>query len=202
MSTEFNKQLFIDYITSKLLKVTYKKGSISRIDIINSLSQFTDSVSAYLIARYPNKTRSDISKSLNRHLGTTLLDKPRNVPINIYLLYLYGYKQCAITNNIYPLDVFFNNSNSWNGLGNISRVGSAFYSRIYRKAVKQATPAWLSDSQITYIINLYDQASKENLEVDHIIPLNGDGVCGLNVPWNLQLLTPEENRKKSNVYKS
>lgn len=34
------------------------------------------------------------------------------------------------------------------------------------------------------------------MEVDHIIPLNGENVSGLHVDWNLDFLSPEDNGKK------
>ena len=74
-----------------------------------------------------------------------------------------------------------------------------------RKARKlQATPEWLTASQEAEIIQLYKKAKElENItgnkyHVDHIVPLQGKNVCGLHVPWNLQIIPAEENLRKSN----
>lgn len=67
----------------------------------------------------------------------------------------------------------------------------------YKAAKILATPPW-ADNQAIY--ELYDVATRLGLEVDHIVPLRGDDVCGLHVHWNLQLLTREENAMKSNRF--
>lgn len=74
-----------------------------------------------------------------------------------------------------------------------------------RRALKiQATPSWLTDEQKQEIIEFYklrEILTKETgilHHVDHIIPLKGDRVCGLHVPWNLQVIPASENLSKSN----
>lgn len=75
-------------------------------------------------------------------------------------------------------------------------------SRRYTARKLEAAPSWLTIEHKTEMALMYDRAIKSRLNVDHIIPLQGKGVCGLHVPWNLQLLTASENREKSNSYAS
>jgi len=69
---------------------------------------------------------------------------------------------------------------------------------------QKATPAWLNEEQKSKIRMMYWLASDlfaisgEPYEVDHIIPIKGKGVCGLHVPWNLQILPKDINRSKGN----
>mgnify|MGYP000856613384 CR=1 FL=1 len=73
-----------------------------------------------------------------------------------------------------------------------------------RAARIQATPPWLTAEMHESVADFYARAQELSLmsevryEVDHIVPLNGESVCGLHVPWNLQILTREQNRQKSN----
>lgn len=72
-----------------------------------------------------------------------------------------------------------------------------------RRATKlNATPPWLNAKHFKEIEAFYTEARRLTKEtgveyhVDHVMPLNGSDSCGLHVPWNLQLLTAEENLKK------
>ena len=62
-----------------------------------------------------------------------------------------------------------------------------------------AMPAWLTQDQKAEMLALYKVGQLTGMHVDHIIPLRGQQVCGLHVPWNLQLLSPEDNLAKSNM---
>ena len=74
----------------------------------------------------------------------------------------------------------------------------------YRAAKIGAMPCWLTDEQRRQIAAIYRKARRLSREtgvehhVDHIHPLRGETVCGLHVPWNLQILTESENCAKSN----
>lgn len=81
-----------------------------------------------------------------------------------------------------------------------------YYSRTRKASQKQRTPPWLSKEQKKEILSFYKEAKRLYEEtgikyhVDHIVPLQGEFVSGLHVPWNLQILTEYENISKNNYF--
>jgi hypothetical protein len=73
-----------------------------------------------------------------------------------------------------------------------------------RKRFRHATPKWLTLEQKMEIRLKYrlaiemSRSTGTRYAVDHIVPLFGDTVSGLHVPWNLAVITQEENLKKYN----
>lgn len=71
---------------------------------------------------------------------------------------------------------------------------------------KNRTPDWLTQDQMSQMKDQYWLAKDlkavtgEDYHVDHIVPLNGKNVCGLHVPWNLQVLPSDINQRKSNKH--
>jgi hypothetical protein len=73
-----------------------------------------------------------------------------------------------------------------------------------RAKILKASPPWLNESHQLNIKQYYNEANLLTVQtgtehhVDHIVPLQGRNVCGLHVPWNLQVITAKENYRKSN----
>lgn len=69
-----------------------------------------------------------------------------------------------------------------------------------------ATPPWLTIEQIADIEAMYFKARYLTKRtgvphvVDHIIPLKHPEVCGLHVPWNLQVITAKANAAKKDAH--
>lgn len=74
-----------------------------------------------------------------------------------------------------------------------------------RARERTATPPWLTKDQRKEILGYYERSRELTIttgvchEVDHMVPLQGKTVCGLHVPWNLQVLTKSDNVRKSNT---
>lgn len=66
-----------------------------------------------------------------------------------------------------------------------------------QRAVEIATPGWADGEAIRRI---YEQASVLGMQVDHIVPLKSNLVCGLHCESNLRILDGESNRRKGNRY--
>src|ERR1700688_3917416 len=63
----------------------------------------------------------------------------------------------------------------------------------YQASKMERTPSWLTQEHFRQMEEVYVLAeelqwlSENKLVVDHIIPMQGKDVCGLHVPWNLQI---------------
>jgi hypothetical protein len=69
-------------------------------------------------------------------------------------------------------------------------------------AERVATPLWLTSDQRGAMKVLYAKARLVTKQtgvvhhVDHIVPIQGKDVCGLNVPWNMRVVAAEVNASK------
>ena len=75
----------------------------------------------------------------------------------------------------------------------------------YRSAKAFRQPSWLCAAQLAEMDSIYGYCSALrqvglDYHVDHIVPLRGQSVSGLHVPWNLQVLPGSENMSKGNTF--
>ena len=74
------------------------------------------------------------------------------------------------------------------------------------KLKKAYREEWLTEFDLFAIQEMYclsrsrSKATGVKHHVDHIVPLQGEIVSGLHVPWNLQVITAQENLRKNRIW--
>jgi len=131
-----------------------------------------------------------------------------------YRFWSYSTRIAKKTKYFYEVWRSWEEYEKWTTEGGMNKVQAAWQKRNPAKcnaramqrhaAKKNRTPPWLTTEHLKQIEDFYIRAkiaedfTGEKYEVDHIEPLQGKEVCGLHVPWNLQLLPKKENIKKGN----
>lgn len=74
--------------------------------------------------------------------------------------------------------------------------------RAREKRLMACTPSWVNQSELDRVYQecRTKSATGTLYHVDHIVPIVHPMVCGLHVPWNLQILTQKENDSKGNRF--
>lgn len=208
METNFNVDDYKIWLTNIIGINSYKHAD----KYIEALCQFDKSPGTYLELH-------DCSYGYKKLLKDYHKKKPTSVWLNRWLLQQYGnYKYCKKCAKIHSKDAFGNSSSLWDGLRSECKLEEKKYEltrditnrRQYeiRRNINKllATPSWLTIKQKYEIGEFYYAAMKLEEEtgtkyhVDHIIPLQGKNVCGLHVPWNLQVIPAKENLSKGNRF--
>lgn len=159
------------------------------------------------------RTNSSLTKwlSRNKHIYFPLKDGDSHW--RTYLYSLIGRKYCPECKSVKYYNEYYKNPNQAGGLTAVcstcqnnlesARQQLEYFRKNklartvgYQLRKQKAVPNWADLSKIKEI---YTNCPK-GMHVDHIIPLNGDLVCGLHIHTNLQYLTPEENIRKSNKF--
>lgn len=208
IDTDFNLEHYKQWILSIITNMPFSDTD----RYLEALYQFDEAPGTIL-------KKKDCTYGYKRLFGNFYKSKPASVWLNRWLLQLYGdYKYCKKCAKIHSKDEFMKSSKLWDGLRSECKAQEkvcennrdqtkrkSYYA--YRRANKYLrTPTWLTFEQKLEIECFYYKAMRYEEEtgikyhVDHIVPLQGENVCGLHVPWNLQVIPAKENLSKGNKY--
>lgn len=202
----------------RIAEDTYKYPGFTLEDLVAALIYTDDLDEAREILQ--GRSIDSLKKYLN--ILREFVDKGVSERWPSALLRLVGLKRCATCREVLPFSLFYLDKSRTDGyrkhciscgkkyVENTKNERIAYAKQYYldnksayiarcalRRARKlRATPSW---SQLEEIKQFYIECP-EGHEVDHIVPLQNDLVCGLHVRENLQYLSITENRQKSNKF--
>ena len=203
----FNIEEYKNFVASKIVNISNTKRSYTKEQVLQFCSQWDKTPAEFFNGHFRT-----VSNKLHAIFGDSLKHKPKSVSINTYFLHEFGYRQCHKCLAIKPIDDFGVDNHRVFNLNARCKHCAVLVAKEYinnnkdkkrnwdasRKAkLINAQPKWLTEKQKAEIMHYYSQAWQLGLEVDHIVPLRGKTVCGLHVPWNLQLLDRSANAKKT-----
>lgn len=116
IKNKFDLQEFRSFVESKIINIYSSKRSFTKDQILDSICQFE--VPGYI---FLDSKIESYSKKFKRIFRENLQDKPKNVRINIYFLYQFGFKKCYSCKNIQILDNYYPNNNHWDKLSHECR---------------------------------------------------------------------------------
>lgn len=199
-----------------------KKSSILCIDAIYALILEDTIKDAALLLEV---SEDSLEQTLRRHFKE-YCGKDSKTKWSIFLLGVVEHRKCVKCSNILPYTDFSTNCNTHNNKNNICKIcdskkfseyrvsnreacverskehylnNKSYYlaRNAARRALKlNATPSWANLEKIKEIYRI----CPKGYHVDHIIPLQGELVCGLHVENNLQHLPALENMQKHNKF--
>jgi hypothetical protein len=184
-------------------------------------SALVDSSNIEQAAEKLNVTTNSLEHSLSRNVKKLFPTKATRCSWNNFLIGLLGFKKCQKCTQVLELTNYSKSSSTFDGYNYTCKSCRSVYrqsftennpeynkkdyinnkSEYIARAIKYntrrntATPLW---ADLEIIKRVYDCAEGDH--VDHIIPLQGELVCGLHVENNLQYLSEKENLQKSNKF--
>jgi hypothetical protein len=193
-------------------------GKVNREKLIECWSEYRlESDSTYF--GYKTKNFYRVYKTVFVNLNKTTVSESWKA----YILRLYNYKYCYKCKELLNITKFNLDSEKVSKAKNNCIKCQSLLSKKYyatdrgkitscinsakRRASKlQRTPNWLTEEdhwmfeEIYSLAKLREELTGVKWHVDHKIPLQGELVCGLHVPTNLQVITATENLSKGNSY--